>query len=62
MIVLKPDADKPGQRTKTDWLGYTDLVGLGIDPQLARALTSDCSAVHRNELPDLLWRCRQEVR
>jgi hypothetical protein len=44
----------------TDWLGHDDLTDLGLDDDTARRLLRGRTAVHREEVEDLLWRLRRD--
>lgn len=39
-----------------DWLGRDDLLALGIDDAVVDALLRDVTAIHIDELGDLMWR------
>jgi len=45
-----------------DYLGESDLLALGLDPVEVEVLLADRSAVHCEELEDLLWRRRHDRR
>jgi hypothetical protein len=44
-----------GDETGLDWLGRDDLLALDLSPEQVSRLLRDRSAIHRDELPDLLW-------